>query len=49
LIKGFTKEFLDKEKFDKVFIEHGGGIVWNNGFDFCPNFLQQLQEIQYMV
>lgn len=41
--KSFTKELLDYEKFKKVFIEPGGGIAWENGFDFCPNFLKELE------
>jgi len=42
--KGFTAELLDYEKFEKVFIEEGGGIAWENGFDFCPVFLRQMKE-----
>ena len=42
--KGFTSDLLDTEKFNKVFIEPGGGIAWENGYDFCPNFLKQLAE-----
>ena len=45
--KGFTEELLDKEKFDQVFIEPGGGIAWQNGFDFCPNFLRELQDARH--
>lgn len=40
--KGFTAELLDKEKFQKAFIEPGGGIAWENGYDFCPNYLKEL-------
>lgn len=40
--KGFTKELLDKEKFNEVFVEPGGGIAWPNGYDFCPDYLRQL-------
>ncbi|MFN3758592.1 MAG: DUF2442 domain-containing protein [Algoriphagus aquaeductus] len=43
LDKGFTEELLDNSKFEKVFIEPGGGIVWENGYDFCPNFLKELK------
>ena len=35
---------LDKEKFQKAFIEPGGGIAWENGYDFCPNYLKELAE-----
>ena len=41
--KGFTAELLDPSKFEKVFIEPGGGIAWENGYDFCPNFLKELK------
>lgn len=40
--KGFTSELLDIQKFNQVFIEPGGGIAWENGYDFCPNFLKEL-------
>lgn len=40
--KGFTKELLEKEKFNEVFVEDGGGIGWPNGYDFCPDYLRQL-------
>lgn len=42
--KGFTAELLEYEKFKQVFIEPGGGIAWENGYDFCPNFLKELAE-----
>jgi hypothetical protein len=24
-------------------IEPGGGLAWENGLDFCPNYLRELQ------
>jgi hypothetical protein len=42
--KGFTQELLDKTEFDKVRIEEGGGIAWENGYGMCPNFLRKLEE-----
>lgn len=42
LNKGFAKELLDKNKFQEMFIEEGGGLAWPNGFDICPNFLRTL-------
>jgi len=47
--KGFTKDLLDTANFNKAFIEPGGGIAWENGFDFCPNFLKELQEKRHMA
>lgn len=40
--EGFTKELLQQEEFNKVQIEPGGGLVWPNGFDICPNHLRNL-------
>jgi hypothetical protein len=42
--KGFTKELLEYNNFNKVTIESGGGLEWYNGFDICPNFLRELPE-----
>jgi hypothetical protein len=42
--KSFTAELPDKEKIQKAFIEPGGGIAWENGYDFCPNYLRELAE-----
>ena len=36
---GFTAQLLDTAYFSTVFIESGGGLAWDNDFDFCPNFL----------
>lgn len=38
--KGISAELKDKEYFNKVTIESGGGIEWPNGYDFCPNYLK---------
>lgn len=40
--RGFTADLIDPEEFKKVFIEPGGGIAWENGYDFCPNYLKEL-------
>ncbi len=47
--KGFSKELLEQVKFRKVFIEPGGGIAWDNGYDFCPNFLKKLQDERHVA
>ena len=47
--KGFTQELLDYENFKKVEIESGGGIAWYNGYDFCPNYLKELEGEQVSV
>jgi hypothetical protein len=44
--RGFTKELVNYDKFKKVFIEPGGGIAWENGFDICPNFLKEYESVQ---
>lgn len=41
--KGISKELLDHEFFKKVKIENGGGLIWPNGFDVCPNFLKDYE------
>lgn len=41
--KGFTAELLDENKFREAFIEEGGGIAWRNGYDFCPNYLREIE------
>jgi len=47
--KGFTKELLEPDNFNQVFIEPGGGLAWPNGFDVCPNFLRKLQDARHMA
>lgn len=42
LNKGIGKELLDITAFQKVSIESGGGLAWENGFDICPNTLREL-------
>jgi len=44
LNKGIAIELLDSAKFSKVYIESGGGLAWDNGFDICPNSLRELSE-----
>ncbi|MBM2816480.1 MAG: uncharacterized protein HW421_3242 [Ignavibacteria bacterium] len=40
--KGIALELKNPAFFKQVSIESGGGIVWPNGYDFCPNFLYEL-------
>ncbi len=40
--EGISSKLLDKNYFDKVKIDEFGGIVWENGYDFCPNFLREI-------
>ena len=47
--KGFTIELLDYNKFKEVFIEPGGGISWENGYDFCPNYLKELKSDDQVI
>ena len=44
LNRGIAMELLDPASFKKVSIESGGGLAWENGFDFCPNSLRELAE-----
>lgn len=47
--KGFAAQLLDPDKFKNVYIEDGGGIAWENGFDFCPVFLRDMKEEEVTV
>lgn len=39
--KGVSNLLLDKNYFNQVSIDNGGGLEWPNGMDFCPNFLKE--------
>lgn len=47
--EGFTRELLEPEKFNEVYIEEGGGLAWPNGFDICPNYLKSLEDERQKV
>lgn len=32
----------DENYFKQVSIDSSGGLVWPNGFDFCPNYLYEI-------
>ncbi len=38
--KGISAALKDESYFRQVTLEDGGGIAWDNGYDFCPNFLR---------
>jgi hypothetical protein len=38
--KGISAPLLDKDYFNQVSIDNGGGLEWPNGMDFCSNFLK---------
>jgi len=38
--EGISAALKDEAYFRQVKLEDGGGIVWPNGYDFCPNFLR---------
>ena len=38
--KGISTALKDETYFRRVALEDGGGIAWDNGYDFCPNFLR---------
>jgi hypothetical protein len=38
--KGISAALKDEAYFRQVKLEDGGGIAWDNGYDFCPNFLR---------
>ncbi len=43
---GISTKLLDIDYFNQVKIDEFGGITWENGFDFCPNYLRELSKIQ---
>lgn len=39
-----TKPLADKDYFNKVKVyDRGRGIYWENGYDFCPDYLYALK------
>lgn len=42
--KGLATQLLDTNEFNKLTIESGGGLAWENGFDICPNSLRELAQ-----
>ena len=45
---GISAKLLDVDYFNKVKIDAFGGITWENGFDFCPNYLRELADKAYL-
>lgn len=43
---GVSAKLLEKSYFENVMIDEFGGVAWENGFDFCPNFLREIAEKQ---
>ena len=43
---GISAKLLDYNYFRQVKIDEFGGITWENGFDFCPNYLRELANEQ---
>ncbi len=41
---GISEKLNDINYFRNVKIDEFGGITWNNGFDFCPNYLRAIAE-----
>ena len=44
ITSGSSLKLLDTDFFQKVRIDEFGGIVWENGFDFCPNYLREFTD-----
>ena len=40
--QGISQSLEDETIFKTVKIDEAGGIIWSNGFDFCPVFLRQI-------
>jgi hypothetical protein len=43
--KGISAPLFDKDYFNQVSIDNGGGFEWPNGMDFCPNFLKDYTDL----
>jgi len=43
---GISAKLSDLNYFRQVKIDEFGGITWENGFDFCPNYLREIIEKQ---
>jgi len=39
---GISQSLEDEKIFKTVKIDEAGGIIWSNGFDFCPVYLRQI-------
>jgi hypothetical protein len=46
ITNGISQKLLDVNYFKQVKIDEFGGIAWDNGFDFCPNYLRQIALIE---
>jgi hypothetical protein len=46
---GISSKLLDYNYFKQVKVDEFGGISWENGYDFCPNYLRELSEKQINV
>jgi hypothetical protein len=43
---GISEKLKDQDFFKTVKLDEFGGICWDNGFDFCPNYLRELSNNQ---
>ena len=43
---GLSQPLNDEILFNTVKVDEAGGIVWSNGFDFCPVYLRQIANNQ---
>ncbi|WP_373515862.1 DUF2442 domain-containing protein [Persicitalea sp.] len=42
-----TKPLADMDYFEKVKLyDRGRGIYWDNGYDFCPDYLRELETVE---
>jgi len=46
---GFSTKLLDYSYFKEVKIDEFGGIAWDNGYDFCPNYLREIATNQLNI
>ncbi len=41
---GISEDLRDVSFFNRLFINEFNGLAWENGYDFCPNFLREYIE-----
>jgi len=44
--EGISAKLSDYNYFKQVKVDEFGGIAWENGFDFCPNYLREMAELK---
>jgi hypothetical protein len=46
ITEGISAKLSDYNYFKQMKVDESGGIAWENGFDFCPNYLREMAELK---